>query len=243
VRLRPTVPRLEAALDGLPPSLLCPLRGDCPSASPACRIFAPGWYCDERDLAVFPELLLDADFEPDPDLEPTGDDEPDDDYARFAQIRKLHGNACRVTKPLDPDTKKLRALSPGELADKVGTLKARIAALEDQLGELKAEAVRRQLLEADGELFHIILSPPSEQLRIDGKLLRQVMGDPFVDHFSKTTALDLEPALLCPQGDLAAAPTPGKTWRCASIAGPSSKSRSNDCRRRGSTTTRTLSPG
>jgi hypothetical protein len=95
-----------------------------------------------------------------------------------------------VTKPLDPDTKKLRALSPGELADQVGTLKARIAGLEDQLGDLKAEAVRRQLLEAEGELFRITLSPPGEQLRIDGKLLRAVMGNAFVDHFSRSTAVD-----------------------------------------------------
>jgi hypothetical protein len=74
------VPRLEAALEGEPPSVLCPLREACGLARPDCRIFAPGWYCDDRDLVVFPELLLDSDFEDDP-LEPNGDDEPDNDYS------------------------------------------------------------------------------------------------------------------------------------------------------------------
>jgi hypothetical protein len=75
------VPRLEAALEGEPPSVLCPLiDGGCPMAQPACRIFAPGWYCEHRDLVVFPELLLDADFEPNGDDEPDSDDEPDNDY-------------------------------------------------------------------------------------------------------------------------------------------------------------------
>ena len=79
--LRCTVPRLEAALEGEPPSVLCPLiDGGCPLAQPDCRIFAPGWYCEDRDLVVFPELLLDADFE-DCDSEPDCDDEPDNDYA------------------------------------------------------------------------------------------------------------------------------------------------------------------
>jgi hypothetical protein len=78
--LRPTVPRLEAALEGLPPSALCPLREACALARADCRIFAPGWYCEDRDLVVFHELLLDSDFEPDGDDEPNGDDEPDNDY-------------------------------------------------------------------------------------------------------------------------------------------------------------------
>ena len=95
-----------------------------------------------------------------------------------------------MTKPLDPDVKKLRALSAGEIADQVGAIKAQIADRETQLNEYKAEAVRRGLLEADGQLFRITLSPPGEQLRIDSKLLRVVMGDPFVDHFSKTSATD-----------------------------------------------------
>ena len=70
-----TQPRLEAALEAEPPSVLCPLRDRCELARRDCRIFAPGWWCEDRGLAVFPELLLDADFEP------NGDDEPDDDYS------------------------------------------------------------------------------------------------------------------------------------------------------------------
>jgi hypothetical protein len=72
VSLRCTVPRLEAALEGSPPSLCCPERHRCPLARPDCVIFAPGWYCEDRDMVVLPTLLLDADHEP------NGDDEPDD---------------------------------------------------------------------------------------------------------------------------------------------------------------------
>jgi hypothetical protein len=70
--LRPTVPRLEAALGTEPPSAGCPHGHGL--------VFAPGWWCDECDACVFPKLLLDSDHEPDADFEPTGDDEPDNDY-------------------------------------------------------------------------------------------------------------------------------------------------------------------
>jgi hypothetical protein len=70
--LRPTVPRLEAALSGEPASFPCP--GCCQ------LIFAPGWWCDDCETCAFPTLLLDDDYEPDADFEPTGDDEPDNDY-------------------------------------------------------------------------------------------------------------------------------------------------------------------
>jgi hypothetical protein len=46
------------------------------------------------------------------------------------------------------------------------------------------------LLEADGELFGVALTPPTEQSRVDSRLLRAVMGDAFVDHFSRTVAVD-----------------------------------------------------
>ena len=72
--LRCAVPRLEAALADGAPSLPCPLIAVCPAAAAGCRIYAPGWYCEERDLVVLPLLLLEADDEPD------SDDEPDDDY-------------------------------------------------------------------------------------------------------------------------------------------------------------------
>jgi hypothetical protein len=74
-----TRPRLEAALGAEPPSVLCPLREACELARSDCRVFAPGWWCEDREIVVFPELLLDSDFEPEP-LEDSGDDEPDDDY-------------------------------------------------------------------------------------------------------------------------------------------------------------------
>jgi hypothetical protein len=54
----------------------------------------------------------------------------------------------------------------------------------------KAEGVRRGLSEADGKLFRLAFSPPTAQLRLDGKLLRAVFGDPFVDHFSRAVAID-----------------------------------------------------
>ena len=78
--LRCTQPRLEAALEAEPPSVRCPLIGSCELARADCRVFAPGWWCEDREIVVFPELLLDSDFEPEP-LEPNGDDEPDNDYA------------------------------------------------------------------------------------------------------------------------------------------------------------------
>ncbi|MGC2201106.1 MAG: hypothetical protein WA633_13305 [Stellaceae bacterium] len=72
--LRPTVPRLEAAL-GLEPSAA--------RCSQGCggMVFAPGWYCEACEACAFPTLLLDADYEPNGDDEPDGGDEPDDDYS------------------------------------------------------------------------------------------------------------------------------------------------------------------
>jgi hypothetical protein len=65
------IPRLEAALEGEPPSSGCP----------HCRhpVFGPGWWCDNCSICVFPGMILDADYEPEP-IEPDDDEEPDDDY-------------------------------------------------------------------------------------------------------------------------------------------------------------------
>jgi hypothetical protein len=71
--LRPTVPRLEAALAVEPTCFPCPGCGGL--------VFAPGWWCSDCGACAFPSLLLDADYEPDGDDEPGADDEPDDDYA------------------------------------------------------------------------------------------------------------------------------------------------------------------
>jgi hypothetical protein len=71
-RLRPTAPRLEAALSLEPSAFPCP---DC-----GALVFAPGWWCEDCQAIAFPSLVLDADYEPDADDEPNGDDEPDADY-------------------------------------------------------------------------------------------------------------------------------------------------------------------
>ena len=65
--LRCAVPRLEAALaEGLQ-SVPCPLIGVCRSSTTACVIFAPGWWCEETQLCVLPDLVRDCDEEPDND--------------------------------------------------------------------------------------------------------------------------------------------------------------------------------
>jgi hypothetical protein len=74
-----------------------------------------------------------------------------------------------MTGKLDPETKRLRKLTDGALADEVGTLKGRISALEE-------EAIRRGLRRAQGEDFKITLSPPSTSMRTDKPLLLQVLG-------------------------------------------------------------------
>jgi hypothetical protein len=95
-----------------------------------------------------------------------------------------------MTEPLDPNTKILRKLPPGELADAVGRIKGEIADLEARLDTFKAEAIRRGLTEADGTLFRLAFTPPTPRLSIDSKLLRAVFGDPFVDHFSRSVMVD-----------------------------------------------------
>jgi len=42
-------------------------------------VFGPGWWCDDCNICVFPGMILDADYEPEP-VEPDDDEEPDDDY-------------------------------------------------------------------------------------------------------------------------------------------------------------------
>lgn len=92
-----------------------------------------------------------------------------------------------MTIPLDPETKRLRGMTPAQLADQVGGLKAQIAAVDEQLELIKQECVRRNLTSAEGALFDITLSPPGESTRIDKGMLTTVFGVPFVEHFSKTS--------------------------------------------------------
>jgi hypothetical protein len=95
-----------------------------------------------------------------------------------------------MTEPLDPEIKRLRRLSAGDIADEVGTVKAQIADLEARLDCYKAEGIRRELAEAEGKLFRLTFTQPGTRQLIDGVLLRRVMGDPFVDHFTRTAPTD-----------------------------------------------------
>jgi hypothetical protein len=95
-----------------------------------------------------------------------------------------------MTAPLDPETKRLRALSTAELADQVGETKAQLADLEALLDRYKAEGVRRELTLAEGRLFRVTWSEPGTRQLVDAKLLRQVMGEAFADHFSKQSPTD-----------------------------------------------------
>ena len=88
-RLRPTETTLGSALHGAAARSGARGRaelGALPAArrlrdgAARCRLFAPGWYCEDRDLIALPELLLDADCEPGGDDEPDADDEPSGDY-------------------------------------------------------------------------------------------------------------------------------------------------------------------
>lgn len=93
-----------------------------------------------------------------------------------------------MTKLLDPEIKRLRGLSPAQLADEVGTLKAAIAAVDEKLERVKAEGVRRGLVVFDSDLFHCTLSPPTDSRRVDKQMLGQVFGAAFIEHFSKDVA-------------------------------------------------------
>jgi hypothetical protein len=81
---------------------------------------------------------------------------------------------------LTDEERRLRGLTPGELADEVGALKAEAADAEAKIAALKAEAVRRKLTEANGSLFRVTLSPPGEATRLDIKALRAAKGEKFL---------------------------------------------------------------
>jgi hypothetical protein len=70
---------------------------------------------------------------------------------------------------LDPEAKRLRNVSSGELADAIGALEARVEVL-------KAEAIRRELRRAEGEAYRIVLTPPGTGQRTDKPLLLKVLG-------------------------------------------------------------------
>jgi len=93
-----------------------------------------------------------------------------------------------MTAPLDAETKRLRGMTPGQIADEAGSIKAQIADRNERLDALKAEAVRQKITEANGDLFRITLSPPGEQLRLDTAMIRAAFNPEFIDtHLSKST--------------------------------------------------------
>ena len=88
--------------------------------------------------------------------------------------------------PLDPETRRLRKLSPGALADEALALKTRIEAIKD-------EAIRRGLKTAEGESGRITLSPPGSQDRTERALLLEVLGiteAEFAARFCRTVQTD-----------------------------------------------------
>ena len=91
-----------------------------------------------------------------------------------------------MTAPLDPETKRLRRLSPGALADEALVLKKRIDAIKD-------EAIRRHLKTAEGEAGRITLSPPGSQDRTERELLLKVLDiteAEFIARFTRRVQTD-----------------------------------------------------
>jgi hypothetical protein len=86
-------------------------------------------------------------------------------------------------RPRDPELKKLRGLSPGELADEAGKLKA-------ALGQIKDEAIRRELTRAEGNLYRLTLSPPGRQTRLDRTRLEADKGAAFLAPYLYETDTD-----------------------------------------------------
>jgi hypothetical protein len=72
-----------------------------------------------------------------------------------------------MAEKLDPEAKRLRKITPGELADAIGALEARVEVL-------KAEAIRRELHRAEGQAYH--LTPPGTSQRTDKPRLLMVLG-------------------------------------------------------------------
>jgi hypothetical protein len=91
---------------------------------------------------------------------------------------------------LTEDQRRLRGLTPSELADQVGALKADAADVESKIEAIKLEAIRRKLLSADGSMFRITLSPPGESRRVDVKALRRDKGEKFLAPYTTTAPTD-----------------------------------------------------
>ena len=85
-----------------------------------------------------------------------------------------------MTKRLDPETKRLRALSPAALADEIGDHQTAIEAL-------KAEAIRRGHLRIEGVAYRVVLSPPGTSQRTDKKRLLEFLGLTAAEFTSRFT--------------------------------------------------------
>ncbi len=87
-----------------------------------------------------------------------------------------------MTAPLDPETKRLRRLPPGALADEAYVLKCRIDAI-------KADMIRRGLKVTEGQAGRIALTPPGARDSSDRTRLLQALGiseSEFVTRFCRT---------------------------------------------------------
>ena len=73
-----------------------------------------------------------------------------------------------MTKPLEPEVKRLRSLAAGELADEAGAAHAALA-------RIKEEAIRRNLRRIDGALFRLTLSEPGRHMRLDRRRLEDII--------------------------------------------------------------------
>jgi hypothetical protein len=83
----------------------------------------------------------------------------------------------------DPEEKRLRRLTPGELADEAGAHKTALARIKD-------EAIRREPRRAEGIQFKMSLSPPSRGMRLDRAALEAEIGTAVIARFSYETDTD-----------------------------------------------------
>jgi hypothetical protein len=84
---------------------------------------------------------------------------------------------------LTDEKRRLRAMTPAQLADEVGLVKAQVSTAREGEEAIKAEMVRRSLKEAAGDLFRLALTEPSAGERLDTKALRAAKGDKFLKPF------------------------------------------------------------
>jgi hypothetical protein len=88
---------------------------------------------------------------------------------------------------LTDEERRLRLMTRAELADEVGCLKSRVAACRDAEEAVKTELLRRDLTEADGELFRVTLSW-TEGERFSLEALREAKGEKFLLPFMRRVA-------------------------------------------------------